>query len=92
MEKRKLEIFNMEAVNLGAVHTHTHTHTGNSSKIKSIKLMENTKQSQGITLITLVITIIVLLILSGITIVALTGDNGIIFKARKRKRAIRNIR
>ena len=90
MEKRKLEIFNMEAVNLGAVHTHTHT--GNSSKIKSIKLMENTKQSQGITLITLVITIIVLLILSGITIVALTGNNGIIFKARKRKRAIRNIR
>ena len=34
--------------------------------------------SKGITLIALVITIIVLLILAGITIATLTGDNGII--------------
>ena len=37
--------------------------------------------SKGITLIALVITIIVLLILAGITIATLTGDNGIIGKA-----------
>ena len=36
---------------------------------------------QGITLIALVITIIVLLILAGVTITALTGDNGILTKA-----------
>lgn len=36
---------------------------------------------QGITLIALVITIIVLLILAGVTIAALTGDNGILTKA-----------
>ena len=37
--------------------------------------------NQGITLIALVITIIVLLILAGITITTLTGDNGILSKA-----------
>ena len=36
---------------------------------------------KGITLIALVITIIVLLILAGVTIVTLTGDNGILQKA-----------
>lgn len=39
------------------------------------------KEVRGITLITLVITIIVLLILAGVTIATLTGDNGIIRKA-----------
>ena len=39
----------------------------------------------GITLIALVITIIVLLILAGVTIATLTGDNGIIGKARRSK-------
>lgn len=38
-------------------------------------------QSKAITLIALVITIIVLLILAGVTIVTLTGDNGLITKA-----------
>ena len=33
---------------------------------------------KGITLVALVITIIVLLILAGVTILALSGDNGII--------------
>ena len=46
----------------------------------------NTKQliktSNGITLIALVITIIVLLILAGVVIATLTGDNGILTKAR----------
>ena len=38
--------------------------------------MRNVRESYGITLIALVITVIVLLILSGVTIVALSGDNG----------------
>ena len=39
------------------------------------------KQTKGITLIALVITIIVLLILAGVTITMLTGDNGILKQA-----------
>ena len=39
------------------------------------------KESKGITLIALVITIIILLILAGVTIATLTGDNGILKKA-----------
>lgn len=39
------------------------------------------KASEGITLIALVITIIVLLILAGISIATLTGKNGILTKA-----------
>ena len=46
------------------------------------KLKENTR---GITLIALVITIIVTLILAGIAINALTGENGIITKATDAK-------
>ena len=41
--------------------------------------------NKGITLIALVITIIVLLILAGITIATLTGDNGILNQANKAK-------
>lgn len=43
---------------------------------------KKTNPSKGITLIALVITIIVLLILAGITIVTLMGDNGILTKAK----------
>ena len=43
------------------------------------------KESNGITLIALVITIIVLLILAGVTIATLTGDNGILNQAGKAK-------
>lgn len=39
------------------------------------------KKQNGITLIALVITIIVLLILAGVSIAMLTGDNGILTKA-----------
>ena len=39
------------------------------------------KDQKGITLIALVITIIVLLILAGVSIAMLTGDNGILSKA-----------
>lgn len=41
----------------------------------------NVKSTRGITLIALVITIIILLILAGISIASLTGDNGILTKA-----------
>lgn len=51
--------------------------------------MENLKRKQkdnkGITLIALVITIIILLILAGVTIAMLTGENGLLRKALKAK-------
>lgn len=50
--------------------------------------MEKTKEAnieQGITLIALVITIIVLLILAGVSIATLTGDNGILKQANQAK-------
>ena len=43
------------------------------------------KSTKGITLVALVITIIILLILAGITIMALTGGNGLIEKVTKAK-------
>ena len=43
------------------------------------------KNNKGITLIALVITIIVLLILAGVTIAALSGDNGILTRAKEAK-------
>ena len=47
--------------------------------------MRNVRESYGITLIALVITIIVLLILAGVTIVALSRDNGILQRAVEAK-------
>ena len=43
-----------------------------------MKLNFKGRREKGITLIALVITIIVLLILAGVTIATLTGDNGIL--------------
>ena len=43
--------------------------------------MQNCEENKGITVIALVITIIVLLILSGVTVVTLTGENGLLEKA-----------
>ena len=43
------------------------------------------KKTKGITLISLVVTIVVLLILAGISIVTLTGENGIITRAQRAK-------
>ena len=49
-------------------------------------MVRNTKRkNEGITLIALVITIIVLLILAGVTIATLMGDNGILTKATEAK-------
>lgn len=42
-------------------------------------------KEKGITLIALVITIIVLLILAGVAIATLTGDNGVLTKAASAK-------
>ena len=41
------------------------------------------KKERGITLIALVITIIVLLILAGVSIAMLTGENGILSQAQR---------
>ncbi|MBR3152555.1 MAG: hypothetical protein IKF52_02990, partial [Clostridia bacterium] len=43
------------------------------------------KKQKGITLIALVITIIVLLILAGVTIAMVVGDNGILTRSREAK-------
>ncbi len=47
--------------------------------------MKKMKRDSGITLIALVVTIIVLLILAGVSISMLTGENGIITQAKKSK-------
>lgn len=55
---------------------------------KEVEKMEQKrmqKNSKGITLIALVITIILLLILAGVTIATLTGDNGILTQAGNTK-------
>ena len=57
--------------------------------IKNLKMFlfksTNLDNASGITLIALVITIIVLLILAGVTIATLMGDNGILTKAQQAK-------
>ena len=54
-------------------------------KVNSFKKQKNEKNS-GITLIALVITIIVLLILAGVSIMMLTGDNRYFDTSTKCKR------
>ena len=62
-----------------------------SKRIGKIKtnwnINKRVRNNQGITLIALVVTIVILLILSGITIGTLMGDGGIIEKAREAKKA-----
>ena len=50
--------------------------------------MKNKTKEEGITLVSLVITIIILIILAGISINVLTGENGIITKAKEAKQNI----
>ena len=52
--------------------------------------MKKLKEVKGITLISLVVTIIILLILAGISIATLTGDNGILKKALLAKNRYEN--
>ena len=47
--------------------------------------MNKIKSTKGITLISLVVTIIILLILAGVTIATIMGDNGLINKAKDAK-------
>lgn len=53
--------------------------------------MNRNRQEKGITLIALVITIIVLLILAGISIATLTGENGLLSKADTAKTETRKV-
>ena len=53
-------------------------------KKSNVKIKQNT--NKGITLIALVITIIVLLILAGVSIAMLTGENGILTQAQKSRK------
>ena len=50
-----------------------------------MKFTENLRNKKGITLVALVVTIVVLLILAGVTIASLTGDNGILGKVGEAK-------
>lgn len=54
-------------------------------KEKNLKEEVRTKNNNGITLIALVITIIVLLILAGVSIATLSGDNGVLNRAKEAK-------
>lgn len=47
--------------------------------------MEKIRKNYGITLVALVITIVILLILAGIAIASLTGENGLITRAKQAK-------
>ena len=47
--------------------------------------MEKMKNNKGITIIALVVTIVVILILAGITVSTLTGSNGILLQTQKEK-------
>ena len=72
-------------------YTHTHTIHLENNIINNRKIAENKiaelaiRNKKGITLIALVITIIVLLILAGVSIAMLTGTNGILTQAQKAK-------
>ena len=44
-----------------------------------------TKENKGVTLIALAVTIVVMLILAGVTISVLNGENGIVKQAQKAK-------
>ncbi|MBD9158519.1 MAG: hypothetical protein EGQ16_01535, partial [Clostridiales bacterium] len=59
----------------------------NQIGFKSNNEIREIENRQGITLIALVITIVVLLILAGVSISMLTGENGILTQANKAKKA-----
>ena len=60
------------------LYTHTHTHTNDLRKEK------------GITLVALVVTIVVLLILAGVTINLVVGQNGLINRAKEAAQKTKN--
>ena len=58
-----------------------------NSFFNKLNLNNNKQNTRGITLIALVITIIILLILAGVSISMLTGQNGILTQAQKAKQS-----
>lgn len=50
--------------------------------------MENLKKNNGVTLVALVVTIVVMLILAGVSVNIMLGDNGLIIKAQEIKENI----
>ncbi len=58
-----------------------------------MNFFKKSRKNKGITLIALVVTIIILLILSGISIASITSDNGILTNTKKAKfmTEVRNI-
>ena len=60
------------------------------NKRRGIMKKQKLRKNKGITLIALVITIIVLLILAGVSIAMLTGQNGILTQAQKAKSETEN--
>ena len=60
------------------------------NKERGKRTMEKLRKNKGITLIALVITIIVLLILAGVSIAMLTGQNGILTQAQRAKSETEN--
>ena len=72
---------NVKAKKLGICTQHCSPHTPHISSLKTHFPHPNSHLS-GITLVALVVTIVVLLILAGVTITALLGDDGIIKKAQ----------
>lgn len=50
-----------------------------------MKQMRKINKDRGITIIALVVTIVIILILAGVSIGLVQGDNGIISKAKKSK-------
>ena len=57
----------------------------NRNKLKGILTIRNGMATRGITLVALVVTIVVLLILAGITISYIMGDNSVFKKASDAK-------
>ena len=55
-----------------------------------VPLLKVSDHEKGITLVALIVTIIVLLILAGVTVATLTGDNGLINKSGEAKAATEN--
>ena len=50
-----------------------------------MKKMQNTEEIKGITIVSLVVTIVVLLILAGVTVSVLFGNNGIVDNVKERQ-------
>ena len=71
---------NVKAKKLGICTQHCSPHTSHISSLKT-QFSHPDSHLSGITLVALVVTIVVLLILAGVTITALIGDDGIISKA-----------